>query len=613
MSKQAAPNIIGRVRGPKGMSGPAEKAKDWKGTLLRIWRYMEKQKGALIASVIFVVISTLLGLAGPYLIGVIIDHYIIPKDIGGTLRFLVLLAVIYIAAALFTWLQSYTMVKVSLHTIRHLRQELYDKFHTLSLRFFDKHSHGDLMSRVTNDIESLNSALSQSVIQILSTILMASGVTIAMFSLNWILALTALFTIPVMIFTTKKIIKYSSSYFIKRQRDLGQLNGFVEESISGSEVVTLFGKEEKMNQKFSEINEKLRYSAMNADMVSGFVGPTNNFINNLGLGLLIGVGAVMTVEGMTTVGVIAAFVTYSRQFFRPINQLSSLLNMFQSAIAGAERVFEIMDEAPDIIDRRNAISIHTLKGDVAFLHVDFSYDSKKPILKNIDFQVKAGEKVALVGPTGSGKTTIINLLMRFYDVTSGEIRIDGRNMADYKISDLRKKIGIVLQDTFLFSGTIMENIRYGRLGATDEEVIEASKLASAHHFIKHLPNGYQTPITSGGSNLSQGQRQLLAIARAILADTDILILDEATSSIDTRTEIEIQRGLNHLMEGRTSFVIAHRLKTIENADQILVIQNGEIIEKGTHQELLNDKGFYYSMYESQFNLGERQRSDCFVG
>ncbi|WP_338453282.1 ABC transporter ATP-binding protein [Niallia oryzisoli] len=594
-----------RARGPRGISGPVEKAKDRKGTLRRIWRYMEMQKAALIASVLFVIISTLLSLVGPYLIGVIIDHYILPKDMKGTFRLLVLLAVIYSATALFTWLQSFTMVRVSLHTIRQLRQDLYDKFQTLSLQFFDKRSHGDLMSRVTNDIESLNSALSQSVIQILSTVLMATGITIAMFSLNWVLAITALLIIPVMIFTTKKIIKYSSSYFIKRQRDLGELNGFVEESISGSEVVTLFGKEEKMNLKFSEINESLRHSAMNADMVSGFVGPTNNFINNLGLGLLIGAGAVMTVEGMTTVGVIAAFVTYSRQFYRPINQLSSLINIFQSAIAGAERVFEVMDETPDIVDKPNAISIDSLKGDVEFSQVDFSYETGKLVLKNIDFQVKAGEKIALVGPTGSGKTTIINLLMRFYDVTAGEIKIDGWNITDYKISDLRKKIGIVLQDTFLFSGTIMENIRYGRLEATDEEVIEAAKMASAHNFIKHLPNGYQTTITSGGSNLSQGQRQLLAIARAILADTDILILDEATSSIDTRTEMEIQRGLNHLMEGRTSFVIAHRLKTIENADQILVIQNGEIIEKGTHEELLKNKGFYCRMYEGQFSLGEK--------
>jgi ATP-binding cassette, subfamily B, multidrug efflux pump len=601
-ASQPAPNFMNRARGPRGFSGPVVKAKDRKGTIKRIWMYMEKQKRALLASIIFVIISTCLGLLGPYLIGVIIDEYIIPKDIAGTLRLLVVLTIVYLATALFTWLQTFMMVRVALQTIRKLRQELFDKFQTLSLRFFDKRTHGDLMSRVTNDIDSLNNALSQSVIQIFSSVLMVTGVGIAMFSLNWVLAIVTLLVIPIMFLTTKQMIKYSSSHFIKRQRDLGELNGFIEESISGNEVITLFGKEDKMDRQFSKVNERLRQSAMSADTVSGFLGPVNNFINNIGLGFVIAIGAVMTVEGMATVGIIAAFVTYSRQFFRPINQLSNLLNMFQSAIAGAERVFEIMDETPDIVDKEGALVIDSFKGDVEFSHVDFSYEQGKSILQNIHFQVKSGEKIALVGPTGSGKTTIINLLMRFYDVTAGAIKVDGRDIRDYQISTLRKKIGVVLQDTFLFSGTIMENIRYGRLDATDDEVINAAKMASAHQYIKHLPEGYHTPITSGGYNLSQGQRQLLAIARAILADSDILILDEATSSIDTNTEIEIQKGINRLTEGRTSFVIAHRLKTIENADRILVIQQGGIIESGTHAELLQKKGFYYNMYESQFNF-----------
>ncbi|WP_342510101.1 ABC transporter ATP-binding protein [Sporosarcina sp. FSL K6-2383] len=589
-----------RARGPRGFWGPVVKAKDKKGTMKRIWRYMEKQKLAMIASIIFVVISTLLNVLVPYLMGVIIDHYIIPKDMPGTLRLLAWLAVIYTTAAIFTWLQTFLMVRVSLKTIRLLRQDLFNKFQTLSLRFFDKRTHGDLMSRVTNDIESLNNALSQSVIQIISSILMVTGVAIAMFSLNWMLAIVALIILPLMIFTTKKIITYSSSNFIKRQRDLGELNGFIEEAISGNEVITIFGQEEKTFTKFSAVNERLRHSAMAADTVSGFLGPINNFINNLGLALIIGIGALMTVQEMATVGVIAAFVTYSRQFFRPINQLSSLLNTFQSAIAGAERVFEIMDETVDLQDNNKAISIDSFKGDVEFSNVNFSYEDGKQILNNISFQVKAGEKIALVGPTGSGKTTIINLLMRFYDINSGEIKIDGRTIKDYKINKLREKMGIVLQDTFLFSGSLMENIRYGRLEATDKEVVAAAKLASAHGFIKHLPEQYQTPITSGGSSLSQGQRQLLAIARAILADSDILILDEATSNIDTKTEIEILQGLNQLSKGRTSFVIAHRLKTIENADRILVIQHGNLIESGTHEELLQKKGFYCDLYESQF-------------
>ena len=602
MSKSAPVNAIGRARGPRMFGGPVEKAKDRKGTIKRIWLYMEKQKVAMIASILFVLISTLLNLLVPYLIGVIIDQYILPKDMDGTLRFLVFLAVIYTFITIFTWLQTFLMVRVSLHTIRNLRQDLFDKFQTLSLRFFDKRTHGDLMSRVTNDIESLNSALSQSVIQIFSSLLMVTGVAIAMFSLNWLMAIVSLIIIPLMIMTTKKVITYSSSNFIKRQRDLGELNGLIEESISGNEVITLFGQEPKVGRKFSEVNEKLRQSATAADTVSGFLGPINNFINNLGLALIIGVGALLTVHEMATIGIIAAFVTYSRQFFRPINQLSSLLNTFQSAIAGAERVFEIMDESPDMVDDINAKNIESLKGDVTFSKVHFSYDGDKTVLKDISFQAKAGEKIALVGPTGSGKTTIINLLMRFYDINSGEIKIDGTNITDYKINQLREKIGIVLQDTFLFSGTIMENIRYGRLEATDEEVIHAAKTASAHGFIKHLPKQYQTVLASGGMSLSQGQRQLIAIARAILADSDILILDEATSSIDTRTEIEIQQGINQLTAGRTSFVIAHRLKTIENADKILVIHQGELIESGTHDELLKNNGFYSDLYKNQFNI-----------
>ncbi|MBP1915087.1 ATP-binding cassette subfamily B protein [Lederbergia galactosidilyticus] len=602
-ASQSASNIMGRARGPRGFSGPVVKAKDPIGAIKRIWRYMERQKVALIASIIFVIITTLLGLLAPYLIGVIVDDYIIPKDISGTLRFASILAIIYLATTVFTWLQNFMMVRVSLETIRKMRQDLFDKFQTLSLSFFDKRQHGDLMSRVTNDIDQLNNALSQSVIQIFSSVLMVTGVGIAMFSMNWVLAIVTLLVIPLMIFTTKKLISYSSSYFIKRQTDLGELNGFIEESISGNEVITLFGKEEKIDRQFSEVNERLRHSAMAADTVSGFLGPVNNFINNLGLGFVIAIGAVMTVNELATVGIIAAFVTYSRQFFRPINQLSNLLNTFQSAIAGAERVFEVMDETPDLVDREEAVNVDRFVGNVEFSHVHFYYDAGKPILKDIDFQVQAGEKIALVGPTGSGKTTIINLLMRFYDVTEGQLKVDGKDIRDYSLSALRKRVGVVLQDTFLFSGSIMENIRYGRLEATDEDVFAAAKMASAHHFIKHLPNGYHTKITSGGSNLSQGQRQLLAIARAILADSDILILDEATSSIDTNTEIEIQKGINRLTEGRTSFVIAHRLKTIENADRILVIHQGKIIESGTHQELLHNKGFYYDMYESQFNRG----------
>jgi len=431
-----------------------------------------------------------------------------------------------------------------------------------------------------------------------------SGVAISMFILNWFLAIVSLIIVPLIIYTTKIIIKHSSRNFIKRQYDLGELNGYIEETISGNEVITLFSQENKTFTEFNDINERLRKSATAADLISGLLGPINNFINNLGLALIIGVGAIMTVKGLATVGIIAAFVTYSRQFFRPINQLSNLLNTFQSAIAGAERVFEVMDEPEDIHDKQNAKPVESFKGHVTFSHVHFSYEQNKPVLKDITFQAKPGQKIALVGPTGSGKTTIINLLMRFYDIQSGYIDIDGENIQNYKINQLRERIGIVLQDTVLFSGTIMDNIRYGRLDATDTEVITAAKMASAHRFIKHLPQQYDTKVISGGSSLSQGQRQLLAIARAILADSDILILDEATSSIDTKTEIEIQRGLDQLSKGRTSFVIAHRLKTIERADQILVIYHGELIEAGTHEELLAEKGFYWKLHNSQSYIYE---------
>jgi len=606
MSKNptAPPNIIGRARGGGRFKGPIVHAKDKKGTLKRIWQYMEKQKGAIICSVIFVIISTISGLIAPYLIGITIDDYIIPQDLNGTLKYLILLAAVYLLTSIFTWLQNLFMVRVSLQTIRNLRRDLFQKFHTLSLRFFDKHAHGDLMSRVTNDIESLNQALSQSVIQIISSFLMVSGVAISMFILNWFLAIVSLIIVPLIIYTTKIIIKHSSRNFIKRQYDLGELNGYIEETISGNEVITLFSQENKTFTEFNDINERLRKSATAADLISGLLGPINNFINNLGLALIIGVGAIMTVKGLATVGIIAAFVTYSRQFFRPINQLSNLLNTFQSAIAGAERVFEVMDEPEDIHDKQNAKPVESFKGHVTFSHVHFSYEQNKPVLKDITFQAKPGQKIALVGPTGSGKTTIINLLMRFYDIQSGYIDIDGENIQNYKINQLRERIGIVLQDTVLFSGTIMDNIRYGRLDATDTEVITAAKMASAHRFIKHLPQQYDTKVISGGSSLSQGQRQLLAIARAILADSDILILDEATSSIDTKTEIEIQRGLDQLSKGRTSFVIAHRLKTIERADQILVIYHGELIEAGTHEELLAEKGFYWKLHNSQSYIYE---------
>ncbi|MEK4759709.1 ABC transporter ATP-binding protein [Viridibacillus sp. FSL E2-0187] len=581
----------GLERGPH-FRGPVVKPKNQKQTLKRIWDYVKQQRLQLIGAIFLVILTTVLSLAGPLLIGIIVDDYIIPKDLSGTAQMLFVLAGVYVLTSIFTWLQTYVMINAALKTIQKLRLDLFEKLHSLSLRFFDKRSQGDLMSRVTNDIDNLNVALSQSVVQIVSSILTLIGTSVAMFILSWQLAVVTLTIIPLIVFVSKQIIKRSSVNYSERQRDLGTLNGYIEETITGSEVITLFGQEKMTTTHFAKVNESLRTSAMKAEITSGFLGPINNFMNNLGLGLVIGTGALMAVSGHTSIGVIAAFVTYTRQFFRPINQLSNLLNTFQSAIAGAERVFEIMDEKPERIDGQNAIEKEQLKGDVAFRNVTFSYDTGKPVLKNISFQAKAGETIALVGPTGSGKTTIINLLTRFYDIDQGEIVLDNEDIRSYKIANVREKVGVVLQDTYLFSGTIMENIRYGRLDASDDEVIQAAKVAYAHSFIKYLPLQYQTEIKSGGTNLSQGQRQLLAIARAILEDADILILDEATSSVDTRTEVQIQKGLKHLMTGRTSFVIAHRLKTIENADKILVIRDGEIIERGNHKELIEQQGFY---------------------
>lgn len=588
---QGQPKQMNFGRGPR-MGGPAEKAKNQRETLSRVWHYVKQQKIGLFFSIFFVIASTFLSLAGPYMIGHIIDDYIMKKDIDGTIRLGILLAVIFSVASILTWLQTYVMIQVAMKTIRTLRLELFQKLQTLTLRFFDQRALGDLMSRVTNDIDNLNTALVQSVTQIVSSILTVIGVSIAMFTLSWQLAIVTLIIIPLIVFTTKQIIKRSSKNYAARQRDLGKLNGYIEEMITGSEVLTLFGREQQTIETFHQQNENLRNSAQRAEITSGLLGPINNFMNNLGLAIVIGTGAFLAVKSIVTVGIIAAFVTYTRQFFRPLNQLSNLLNTFQSAIAGAERVFEILDEPSEVADKPNAIKTASLKGDVIFKQVSFSYEPNKPVLKNIDFHAKAGETFALVGPTGSGKTTIINLLTRFYDVDQGEILIDGHNIEHYQMATIRQRVGVVLQDTYLFSGTIRENIRFGKLDATDEEVVEAAKIANAHHFIKYLPAQYETPVQAGGANLSQGQRQLIAIARAILENADILILDEATSSVDTQTEVDIQKGLQHLMQGRTSFVIAHRLKTIENADQILVIQQGEIVEQGNHQELMQQQGIY---------------------
>jgi len=592
--QQGAPPVPMRHPGGR-FTGPVVKPKNQKETLLRIWSYLRIQKVELISVVIFVIISTLLSLVGPFLIGKTIDDYIVKLDVPGAIRMALILAGVYTASSLLTWLQTFVMIRVSQKTIRRLRQQLFEQYQSLPLAFYDKRQQGDLMSRMTNDIENLNAALSQSVIQIVSSFLTIIGTAFALFYLDWRLALVTLIIIPLIVYATKQIIKRSSVNYKARQRDLGNLNGYIEETISNSDIITLFGQEKSTLAEFKEANERLRGSAMRADIISGFMGPINNFMNNLGLSLVIGAGAIMAVTSGLTIGVIASFVTYTRQFFRPINQLSNLLNTFQSAIAGSERVFEVLDEAKEVADIENAKVKEQFSGDVQFENVQFAYETGKTVLHGIDFEAKAGETIAIVGPTGSGKTTIIQLLTRFYDATGGRILLDGEPIEHYKMTNVRDHVGVVLQDTYLFSGTVRENIRFGKLHATDDEVEQAAKIAYAHNFIKYLPEQYETVLTSGGLNLSQGQRQLIAIARAILEDPDILILDEATSSVDTMTEVHIQKGLNNLMEGRTSFVIAHRLKTIENADQIIVIKDGRILEQGNHDSLMNQQGFYATL------------------
>lgn len=582
---------------------PVIKSKDAKGTIKRIWEYLKKEnKKALWTVVLLIIITSVLGVLGPYFIGVAIDKYISVKDIPGTMKIIAILTIIYILNSLFTWLQTYIMVIVSQRTIKEIRGELFSKLQKLSLKFFDNNAHGDIMSRATNDIDNLNNALTQGVIQILTSILTIIGVTIAMVLLNPIMAISTIIIIPIMFLITKYLGKLTKKSFIEKQQSLGDLNGLIEETIEGQDTIALFNKEEYIYNKFEQKNNMLKGKTTKAEILSGVMRPIMNFINNLGFALVVAVGGVLTLKGMATVGVIASFVNYSRQFSRPINQLASLYNTIQSAIAGGERVFEIIDEVPDIEDKPSAIEVKNLNGEVDFRNVNFAYKEDTPVLKGISFKCNPGETIALVGPTGSGKTTIINLLTRFYDINDGSIKIDNCDIKEYNINSLRRRVGVVLQDTYLFSGTIKDNIRYGRLNATDEEIIESAKFANAHSFIKHLPHKYDTVVTSQGENLSHGQRQLLSIARVILSNPDILILDEATSNIDTRTELQIQKGLKNLMKGRTSFVIAHRLKTIEEADKILVIKNGEIIERGNHKVLMKDQGFYYNLYASQFKI-----------
>ncbi|AUM63356.1 ABC transporter ATP-binding protein [Brevibacillus laterosporus] len=588
----------------KGMTGmPVVKPKNSMEALKRLWGYLREQRWSLFLVFFLVLASSGFALMGPLLIGKAIDSMGITT---GQVQFSLLakivgsLIIVYILGALASWLQTYLMASVSQKTVKSMRKDIFDKVQTLPLRFFDERPRGDLMSRLTNDVENINNTLSQATTQIFSSLITVIGAVGMMLMLSPSLTLVSLIVVPLGLFITKKIAERTRKLFLEQQTELGQLNGYIEEMISGQRVVKAFNREQQTIDQFAEKNQRLKKVGAQAQVFSGVIPPLMNAINNLSFALVAGIGGYMAVQGVITIGIITAFLNYSKQFARPLNEMANQFNMLQSAFAGAERVFEVLDEEPEFADQAVADSLEQVEGKVEFKDVTFGYKPDKPVLQEINLIAEPGQMIALVGPTGSGKTTIVNLLMRFYDVQQGSVIVDGRDIRQIDKENLRSSIGMVLQDTYLFAGTVIENIRYGRLDATDEQVMYAARMANAHSFIERLPEGYHTKLTEDASNISQGQRQLLTIARAILADPSILILDEATSSIDTRTEMQIQKALKVLMQGRTSFVIAHRLSTIQEADQILVINQGEIIERGNHKELLEQQGFYYNLYHTQF-------------
>ncbi|MFR0678142.1 ABC transporter ATP-binding protein [Dysgonomonas mossii] len=571
-----------------------------KKTFFRIMTYLAKDKKLLIVIGSLIIISIGCNLVGSYMIRPIINNYIIPGNYEGLLHILIILGVIYLIGVAAVYIQYRLLNRIGQRAVTSMRTDLFKKMEKLPIKYFDTHQHGDIMSRYTNDIDQVSNALTDSLSDMLTSALMLIGIFTLMIYISPILTLATLITIPLMFLSAKTIVKRSKKYFKAQQDTLGDANGYIEEMISGQKVIKVFGYEKKVEQDFEQLNQKLNEKSKKAQFYSGMMMPVMQNLNTLNFVVVTIVGGLLAIFRGFDVGGLAAFLQYSRQFGRPINELASLYNNIQAAMAGAERIFQVIDEAPEQEDAPNAISLNDVKGDLEMKDVYFGYKQDKLILKGVSLHATPGTKIALVGETGAGKTTILNMLPRFFDIKSGEITIDGVSIHDIKRESLRQSMAIVLQDTHLFTGTVCENIRFGHPQATDEDVIQAAKLTAAHSFIKRLPKGYHTMLENDGANLSQGQRQLLNIARAAIADPPILLLDEATSNIDTRSELLIQKGLDKLMEGRTSIIIAHRLSTVRNADKILVLDDGQIIEQGTHTELLNLKGKYYSLYQEQF-------------
>ena len=603
-----------RPHGPMGGPGrgmiPGEKSKDFKNSIEKLVRYLGRYWYAIVAVMIFAAVSTVFSVAGPKVMARATNALVegLGKKIAGTgsidftyiAKVLLFTLGLYICSAVFSFIQGMIMTGITQKTCYRMRKEISEKINRMPMKYFESRTYGEVLSRITNDVDTLGQSLNQSVTQIITSVATLVGTLVMMISISGIMTLISLVILPVSAILISFIIKHSQKYFRQQQEYLGHINGQVEEVYGGHLVVQAYNKQESTIKKFEDTNQILFQSAWKSQFLSGLMQPIMQFVGNLGyVGVAIS-GGLLAIRGTIGVGEIQAFIQYVRNFTQPIQQIAQVANMLQSMAAASERVFEFLDEEEEELTVEHAVHLDHVDGYVDFSHVSFGYNPDQIIIRDFSAHVIPGQKIAIVGPTGAGKTTMVKLLMRFYDVTGGAIQVDGHDIRDFNRQELRDAFGMVLQDTWLFKGSIMENIRYGRLDATDEEVIEAAKAAHAHHFIQTLPGGYQMELNEDASNVSQGQKQLLTIARAILADNPILILDEATSSVDTRTEVRIQKALDNLMRGRTSFIIAHRLSTIRNADLILVMKDGDIIEQGTHEQLLAQKGFYADLYNSQF-------------